>query len=894
MSPKASAKPAIPKRPPPRRSSSRTAAPDTDLEGALAAVTDILEQHYTLSEAAPRLLQALCGNLGWQLAEIWVVDRDAELLRLKALWNEPSVDAEGFEAMARKGALGRGTGLVGRVWSGGRPEWITDLAADPIFLRRDAATEAGLGSACAFPFGSGREVSGVVALFSREPRETNDRIVTTLKSIGEAIGRAAAREWALQRSEQHLRSLADQAPDFFAVVGTDGNVLYEAAGSEHVLGYTAAERVGRSILDFVHPDDRSIVVSAFRGAIEDPGSVARAEIRAFHSDGTWHYIESLGRAQSDESGATFIVTVSRDVTERKQMELELKKSAENHRVLFEDSPISLWEADMSEVKTFFDSRSRSGVEDFAAYLANHPEDVAACAAMVKVIAVNRATLALYKAHNVDAFVSGLGVIFGEESYKVFEQELVALAAGQTEFEAETVNYTLASERIHIRFKLSIPPGHEESLSRVFASVVDITQLKEAELALRKSESHFRSLTENVSDIIVVLGLDGTIKYESDAVTRVLGYMLEERLGRNVFDFIHPEDREPVLAVFNAAAQEPGTVQRAEMRVLHKSGAWRYLESVGRVEPAESGELVAIVNSRDVTDRRRGQYLLEQQNRLLEMIAAGIAMEDVLDALAQMVEGLTPAALCSVCLVNEDGTALVIVAAPSLPDSFTQALETGVPIGPRSGSCGTAAYRALPVICSDIASDPLWVDNRDLMLGHGLQAAWSTPILSTAGRVLGTLAMYYRAPHTPQPLESTSVEVAVHIASIAIERRMTDLALARSAQQGGTFDAEQEDFLYTVTQSGIAAESRPKDALHPQGSVARRLRRGEDAQAALRLSEQDIRILELVAQGLTNKKIAATLFLSPHTVKDYLGAIMTKLSAKNRAEAVLAATKLELI
>src|ERR1700687_2271437 len=119
------------------------------------------------------------------------------------------------------------------------------------------------------------------------------------------------------------------------------------------------------------------------------------------------------------------------------------------------------------------------------------------------------------------------------------------------------------------------------------------------------------------------------------------------------------------------------------------------------------------------------------------------------------------------------------AAHGLPITYTQAID-GAVIGPSAGSCGTAAYRAEPVIVSDIATDPLWADYRDLASAHGLRACWSTPILSSAGRVLGTFAIYYREPRSPTPQEQNLIEQITHLASIAIERERAEEKL-RQAQ-----------------------------------------------------------------------------------------------------------------
>src|SRR5262249_19278597 len=101
----------------------------------------------------------------------------------------------------------------------------------------------------------------------------------------------------------------------------------------------------------------------------------------------------------------------------------------------------------------------------------------------------------------------------------------------------------------------------------------------------------------------------------------------------------------------------------------------------------------------------------------------------------------------------------------LPVGFRSAVD-GELIGPRAGSCGTAAFRGESVIVEDIGHDPLWTDYRGLALAHGLRACWSTPILDDRRRVLGTFAMYFRAPGRPAPRHGRVIELRTHTASIA--------------------------------------------------------------------------------------------------------------------------------
>ena len=166
-----------------------------------------------------------------------------------------------------------------------------------------------------------------------------------------------------------------------------------------------------------------------------------------------------------------------------------------------------------------------------------------------------------------------------------------------------------------------------------------------------------------------------------------------------------------------------------------------------------------------------------QSRILEMIARSAPLGEILERLVLLIEEQSPGMLCSVLLLSDDGNHIRHGAAPSLPEDYVKAID-GAPIGPKNGSCGTAMHRGKQVIVTDILTDPLWEDYRDLAAAAGLRACWSTPIMSGRGKVMGSFAMYYPKPQTPTGTESRLTDVATHIAALAIEHQKTQEALAR--------------------------------------------------------------------------------------------------------------------
>src|SRR6266850_1798577 len=207
-------------------------------------------------------------------------------------------------------------------------------------------------------------------------------------------------------------------------------------------------------------------------------------------------------------------------------------------------------------------------------------------------------------------------------------------------------------------------------------------------------------------------------------------------------------------------------------VIHKDFIIRYanpalvtLFGYGRTAEVIGRDLRGVLAP---SDRPRVEELAGDQTRLAQMIARGAPLPDLLEALTRMIEGHSDGMLASILLLDPDGVHLRHGAAPSLPASYTSAID-GLLIGPDVGSCGSAAYLGEPVVVSKIDTDARWVPFRELALSHDLRACWSTPIKSSAGRVLGTLALYYREPREPGLWELTLIDVATQLAAIAIER-----------------------------------------------------------------------------------------------------------------------------
>jgi PAS domain S-box-containing protein len=294
--------------------------------------------------------------------------------------------------------------------------------------------------------------------------------------------------------------------------------------------------------------------------------------------------------------------------------------------------------------------------------------------------------------------------------------------------------------------------------------------------------------------------EGIIRAVNSNGAEHLGYSVEELIGQPVVNVFHPEDRKSVLARMKKCLSNPNKVHTWEIRKVKKDGSLIWVRENAKVTLIGNRKTCINILCEDITEMKNAEFLLNTENKVLEKIAENATLDQILNLLCREIESQAYGMLCSFLILDQDKKTLRHGAAPSLPDGYTKGID-GVEIGPCVGSCGTAAYLKKPVIAIDIATDPLWADYKELALKYGLRACWSTPIISTEENVLGTFAMYYGHPRSPNSYEIKTIEMATHLARIAIERvKAQELAkrfgeiLEESLNEIYIFDAETHKFL----------------------------------------------------------------------------------------------------
>jgi PAS domain S-box-containing protein len=293
----------------------------------------------------------------------------------------------------------------------------------------------------------------------------------------------------------------------------------------------------------------------------------------------------------------------------------------------------------------------------------------------------------------------------------------------------------------------------------------------------RSEEHFRSLIENASDLIAIVGPDWVMRYQSPSVERVLGYGARELTGRPIWELIHPDDRAMLATkVRGILADGAGAMPPAacEARFLHQDGAWRMLEGVVTRMVGPDGVPFVVINSRDVTARKRAEAREAGHKQVLELLAGGGSLEEVLTRLVDAIDDDLGSA-SAVLVPDDDGAALRPIAAARLPALLRDALRPGdLARDPRA--CAQAARRRDRVLASRLAVDD------PAAAAVGLRECWAEPVLSASGDLLGVLVVYHAVPDRLADDEHGLIAAAAHLAAVAIERKQTEREIAAARDQ----------------------------------------------------------------------------------------------------------------
>jgi PAS domain S-box-containing protein len=290
----------------------------------------------SLEHGVRDLMREVCVNLGWMIGEFWAPHQDDAVLRIEAAWpephGEPHREVAAFLEAGRRVVFRRGEGLPGRVWASGEPAWVTDVAVESNFPRRDAAVAAGIRSAFAVPVPLGPQRAGVLEFFSDLQVEPDPELLETMAAVGGYLGEFYQRrtaESALRASEDRFLTFGSTVPDATFVIDEASRIVYVNDAVRRIFGYSPSELLGAPLTRLMPERHRPHHMEGMRRFLETGQRTISwdgVEMEGLRRDGTEVPLEiTYGTFEKD--GQRFFTGIARDITERRRAEERLRFQA---------------------------------------------------------------------------------------------------------------------------------------------------------------------------------------------------------------------------------------------------------------------------------------------------------------------------------------------------------------------------------------------------------------------------------------------------------------------------------------------------------------------------------------------------------------------------------------
>ena len=421
---------------------------------------------------------------------------------------------------------------------------------------------------------------GGVVVASRditERKESEEELDVLHRTYKELVGSVEAIIWKGEARTLRFTFVSDQA--------------------ENILGYPTRRWTQEPTFwsDHIHPEDREWAVSLCREAVEESKD-HDFEYRMVAADGRVVWIRDIVRVGVEEGIPKRLYGVMVNITEGKRTEAEIERLAHRNELILDSAGEGIFGLDRDGRITFVNPAAARMLGWDAQELVGRPQH--------ETIHHSRPDGTPYPSEECPICAA----LSDEEVHRVDGE-----AFWRRDGTGFPVEYT------------STPIREGGRVSGVVVTFRDVTEHRRAEEALRKSEEHFRSLIRNASDIITLYETDGTVRYVSPALQRVLGYAPEERIGALSFELIHPEDVARAREAFADILRRPNQPILVEVRVRHRDGSWRYLQAVGTNLLSDPSVGAIVLNGRDVTERKEAEEALreaeERYRTLVEQIPA---------------------------------------------------------------------------------------------------------------------------------------------------------------------------------------------------------------------------------------------------------------------------------
>jgi diguanylate cyclase (GGDEF)-like protein len=336
--------------------------------------------------------------------------------------------------------------------------------------------------------------------------KTREQLLFEVDALRHQLSAAEERritaENALQRIEHRNRLLGDSAPFGILTADITGRITGLNNRIRQMLPWPAdSDPTSIDLFEF-KPLIEAGIVEEFKQCIGLKKPIISKCFSVCSQGADCHLRFHISPILEEVETVTGLLAFLEDITRQKSAEEAVRESGENYRLLFHYSPIALIERDASQLKAYVEQLRVSGVTDLGDYLHKNPQEATHCMSMIKTAAVNDAFLRLLEADNPDQLKAGLYPTDPDEFFRMAHEVILMIARGDISQERERAILTLKGNERKVLVKALIVSGHEDTFARIVISLVDISERKRAEEALRISEQKFReqALRDNLTGL----------------------------------------------------------------------------------------------------------------------------------------------------------------------------------------------------------------------------------------------------------------------------------------------------------------------------------------------------------------------------------------------------------
>lgn len=407
-----------------------------------------------------------------------------------------------------------------------------------------------------------------------------------------AIRKRKQADEVLRQEEQNLRVLVQNSMDAIAILNGDGTIRYESPAVERILGYKPEELIGKPMLEFLHPDDVQNAVDSFEASAANPGQTISMEVRFLHKDGSWRLFEGIGNNLLGDPDVNGIVVNYRDVSERKQMETELRESEEKLNRYLEGTPDAICVTDLRGTILYINAAT----ERMTGY------------SREELVGNNFLKLGLLAPGTTEKPSQWLERGGAEKPTSAEEFELIRKDGSRLFAEVST---------------LTICPIAEGGKTEVVAIVRDITERKNLREAVQETERRYRAIFDNQIQMVYIHDEQGLFLDANDYALERLGFTRDD-LGKKSFqDVIHPEDTPRAFEALADVLTNGFMKRPIELRIITRSGEMIWVQTFN--VPLERGvdHYIGMGIAYDITDRERTEDALRELNKKYHLLADNI-------------------------------------------------------------------------------------------------------------------------------------------------------------------------------------------------------------------------------------------------------------------------------